>query len=111
MSKVTDYNEVLNEVKQQMTDQEWTITDYMTEDNAAFVVANIYLMNDLCTGFGQDIDNSVSVISSRKRISVIYSDQCGMYRHHENLCLYESLSDDVSVILMVLQAAFDRMTD
>lgn len=111
MSKVTNYNEILAEVSSQLTDQEWTITDYMTEEMAAFVVANIYLMNDLCTGFGQDIDNSVSVISSRKRISVIYKDQCGMYKHHENLCFYDSLSDDVSVILMVLQAAFDRMTD
>lgn len=111
MSKVTDYSEILAEVTTQLADQEWTITDYMTQDNAAIVVANIYLMNDLCAGFGQDIDNSVSVISSRQRISVIYGGRCGMFKHHENLCLYESLSDDVSVILMVLQAAFDRMTD
>lgn len=111
MSKVTDYNEILTEVKNQLAGQEWTITDYMTEDNAAIVVANIYLMNDLCKGFGQDIDNSVSVISSRQRISVIYGGRCGMFKHNEELCLYESLQDDVSVILMVLQAAFDRMTD
>lgn len=111
MSKVTDYSEILTQVTAQLSDQEWSITDYMTQDNAAIVVANIYLMNDLCAGFGQDIDNSVSVISSRQRISVIYGGRCGMFKHHENLCLYESLSDDVSVILMVLQAAFDRMTD
>ena len=111
MSKITDYNEILSEVTTQLADQEWTITDYMTLDDAAIVVANIYLMSDLCSGFGQDIDNSVSVISSRVRISVIYGVRCGMFKHHEDLCLYESLSDDVSVILMVLQAAFDRMTD
>lgn len=111
MSKVTDYNEILTEVNKQMASQEWTITDYMTEDNAAIVVANIYLMNDLCAGYGQDIDNSVSVISSKQRISVIYGGRCGMFKHHENLCFYESLQDDISVILMVLQAAFDRMTD
>lgn len=111
MSKVTDYNEVLNEVKQQLADQEWAITEYMPTDNAAIVVANIYLMNDLCVGFGQDIDNSVSVISSLRRISVIYDGRCGMFKHHEDLCVYESLSDDISVIMMVLQAAFDRMND
>lgn len=111
MSKVTNYNEILTEVNKQMTGQEWTITDYMTYDNAAIVVANIYLMNDLCSGFGQDIDNSVSVISSKLRISVIYSGRCGMYKHYENLCVYESLQDDISVILMVLQAAFERMID
>lgn len=111
MSKITDYSEILAEVTTQLAGQEWSITDCMTQENAAFVVANIYLMNDLCAGFGQDIDNSASVISSRKRISVIYDGRCGMFRHHENLCLYESLSDDISVILMVLQAAFDRMTD
>lgn len=111
MSKVTDYSEILSEVTTQLSDQEWSITDFMPKDNAAIVVANIYLMNDLCAGFGQDIDNSVSVISARQRISVIYGGRCGMFKHHENLCLYESLSDDVSVILMVLQAAFDRMTD
>ena len=110
MSKVTDYNEVLNEVKQQMDEQDWTITEYMSEDSAAIIVANIYMMNDLCVGFGQDVDNSVSVISSLRRISVIYDGQCGMFKHHEDLCVYESLSDDISVILMVLQAAFDRMT-
>lgn len=111
MSKVTDYSEILTQVTTQLSDQEWSITDFMPEDNAVIVVANIYLMNDLCAGFGQDIDNSVSVISSRQRISVIYGGRCGMFKHHENLCLYESLSDDVSVILMVLQAAFDRMTN
>lgn len=111
MSKVTNYSEILSQVTTQLSDQEWSITDFMPEDNAAIVVANIYLMNDLCAGFGQDIDNSVSVISSRQRISVIYGGRCGMFKHHENLCLYESLSDDISVILMVLQAAFDRMTD
>ena len=111
MSKVTDYSEILTQVTTQLSDQEWSITDFMPEDNAAIVVANIYLMNDLSAGFGQDIDNSVSVISSRQRISVIYGGRCGMFKHHENLCLYESLSDDVSVILMVLQAAFDRMTE
>ena len=111
MSKITDYNEILAEITSQLADQEWSITDFMPEDNAAIVVANIYLMNDLCVGFGQDIDNSVSVISARQRISVIYGGRCGMFKHHENLCLYESLSDDVSVILMVLQAAFDRITD
>ena len=111
MSKISNYNEILAEVTSQLADQEWSITDFMPEDNAAIVVTNIYLMNDLCSGFGQDIDNSVSVISSRQRISVIYGGRCGMFKTHENLCLYESLSDDVSVILMVLQAAFDRMTD
>lgn len=111
MSKVTDYNEILTEVNTQMASQEWTITDYMTEDHAVIVVANIYLMNDLCKGFGQDIDNSVSVISSRQRISVIYGGQCGMFKYDEELCIYESLQDDISVILMVLQAAFDRMID
>ena len=111
MSKVTDYSEILTQITTQLSDQEWSITDFMPEENAAMVVANIYLMNDLCAGFGQDIDNSVSVISSKQRISVIYGGRCGMFKHHENLCLYESLPDDVSVILMVLQAAFDRMTD
>ena len=111
MSKVTDYSEILAEVTTQLAGQEWSITDYMTQDNAGIVVANIYLMNDLCSGFGQDIDNSVSVISSKLRISVIYGGKCGMYKHYENLCFFESLSDDISTILMVLQAAFDRMTD
>ena len=111
MSKITNYNEILAEVTSQLADQEWSITDFMPEDNAAIVVANIYLMNDLCSGFGQDIDNSVSVISSRQRISVIYGGRCGIFKHNENLCAFESLSDDISVILMVLQAAFDRMTE
>ena len=52
MSKVTDYNEILNEVKQQMASQEWTITEYMSMDSAAIIVANIYMMNDMCVGFG-----------------------------------------------------------
>ena len=111
MSKITDYNEILTEVTKQLTENEWSILDFMTQDNAAIVVANIYLMHDLCRGFGQDIDNSVSVISSKLRISVIYGGKCGMYKHYENLCFFESLSDDISTILMVLQAAFERMVD
>lgn len=111
MSKVTNYNEVMIEVKQQLIDQEWTITEYMPIDKATVIVTNIYMMSDLCFGFGQDVGNSVIVISSLRRISVIYDGRCGMFKHHEDLCVYESLSDDISVILMVLQAAFDRMND
>lgn len=111
MAKVTDYNIILDEVANQLHQLDWSITDYVGEETAKIVVANIYYTNDIIKGYGQDLRAHLSVISSQRVISVIHDGQMGMYKDDQNLCLYENLSDDIYEILLVMQTAFDRMTD
>lgn len=111
MAKVTDYNEIMNEVETQISQTDHSLTDYVGMETAKMIVANIYMANDTMKGFGQDIKAQLSVIASEKAIAVVHDGQMGCFRGKEPLCIYESLTDDISEILIVMQAAFDRMVD
>lgn len=109
MAKVTDYNEIMTEVTTQLSENEWSILDYVDEETAKLIVTNIYTSNDVMKGYGQDIRGWISVISSRYYISVIRADEMGMFKSDVPICGYENLSEDIAQILMIMQAAFDRM--
>lgn len=107
--KVTDYNEVWEEVETQLQVTEWSILNYVSLDVATMLVTNIYITSDIAKGFGQDIPDSLSVISSADRISVIANGCSSFFKSDGNMCLFESLSDDVEQILMILDAALVRI--
>lgn len=79
------------------------------ENQIAILVANIYFTYDVLKAFGQDVNEVLSVISSTKRISIISGDTASSFKFDPPLCEYESLTDDIANILMILQAVFDRM--
>lgn len=107
--KVTDLNEIVLNAKVQLAAQDSYLVVLVGEEQAALMVANIYLTNDQLKALGQDIPQVVSVISSRDRISVIIGQNQSYFKSDYPLCLYEDLADDCNMIVMVMEAAFDRL--
>ena len=109
MSKITNLQEVYAEAAAQVATVEWSILDYVSAPLAAMMVANIYNTCDLLKGFGQDVPDCISVISSPKRISVIVNGHSSFYQETETICGYEILDLDINQILICLQAALERL--
>lgn len=107
--KETNIDNVRQTVSEAMEEENWLILNYVSKEVATLIVTNIYMMNDQTSGFGQDIGKSISVIASRKKISVISEQRSSFYQADQPLCLYEDLDEDVSEIMMVLEAAIVRM--
>lgn len=87
---------------------------------APLLITNVYIMNDLTTGFGQDVTLvgmvdekgkplKASLISSTDLISVILPEGASHYRADLPLCGYENLSEDITNICMITQAVLDRI--
>lgn len=107
--KVTDFNQVKNEFIEQLETSEWTITDFVGEDIASLLLTNVYMMNDVAKGFGQDIPDTLSIISSEKRISVILPAGMSFMVADDAICGYEDLQTDCNNILIMVQAVIDRI--
>lgn len=107
--KVTDYNEVYAAAADEIADSGSKLTDYVDIDTAAIVLMNIYNMADAVSGFGQDIDGKISVISNNRRISVIANGVASGYKHTAEMCLYEDIEVDMNVLNMCLDFAIERM--
>ena len=107
--KVTDFNQVRNEFYEQLEASEWTIEYLVGEDIASLLLTNVYMMNDVTNGFGQDIPNTLSIISSKKRISVILPEGMSFMVADETICGYEDLQSDCYCILIMVQAVIDRI--
>lgn len=118
--KETDLNVVLRTA--QMTIE----TDYPEIDVAfgpecaPLLITNVYMMNNLTTGYGQDVKVEgmydekgkplkASLISSTDLISVILPEGASHYRADLPLCGYENLSEDITNICMITQAVLDRI--
>lgn len=109
MAKIVDYAAVQAEIARQLALTDYDIVEYIGEDLTVLAVLNVYMTNDVCQGFGQDFHNGWSIISSKQRISLIYGKKSSYYKNDEAICLYDSLSDDVHEILMLIQTVIDRM--
>ena len=118
--KITDYSVIQNEIKNQLLDQDWSISNYLGETAIVIAVSNIYTTNDLMSGFGQDYSNMVSapcigeyekisIISSRDRISIILDSRMSYYKSDVPICGYESLEEDIAYIFMIIQLVLDRI--
>lgn len=109
--KVTDLNEVAAEVRTQLENDGSLLLDFVSEDVAVLMITNIYVMNDQTKGFGQDIPDNISVISSQTRISTIFEGHSSFYKDSGSICEYNDLSEDVTQIILVLDAAIQRTRD
>ena len=107
--KVSDLNQILTEATTQLTDNEWSILNYVDVSTAAIMVLNIYLTNDILNGFGQDVGGAISVISSTYRISTIVNGHSSYYKSGLPICDYEELEGDIHEILFCIQTSIDRM--
>lgn len=118
--KITDYSVIQYEIEQQLLEQDFTIEEYLSETAIVIAVANIYTTGDLITGFSQDFKYDVSpkvpeqykrlsIISTNVRISIILDDGFSYYKSDVPICGYENLTEDIGVILMIIQTVLDRI--
>ncbi len=118
--KITDYSVIQNEIQNQLLDQDWSIEEYLNEAAIMLAVANIYTTNDLVSGFGQDfrktdgaggesIEQKISIISNRDRISIILDSHMSYYKSDVPICGYENLEEDIAYIFMIIQLVLDRI--
>lgn len=118
--KIQDYSVIQNAIQNELLEQDWTIEEYLNESAILLAVANIYTTNDLVSGFGQDfrkidgaggesIEEKISIISNRERISIIVDSRMSYYKSDVPICGYESLEEDIAYIFMIIQLVFDRI--
>lgn len=118
--KIQDYSVIQNAIQNELLEQDWTIEEYLNEPAILLAVANIYTTNDLVSGFGQDfrksdgaggesIEEKISIISNRERISIIVDSRMSYYKSDVPICGYESLEEDIAYIFMIIQLVFDRI--
>lgn len=106
--KVTDMSTVQAAATDLLENDGGTILDFLTIDDAAICLTMIYMTNDLTNGFGQDYQNNISVVSSPTRIAILGFGRHSFYKVDDRICLYESLTDDLREINVVLDAAIAR---
>lgn len=109
MAKITDYSIIQAEIIAQLTETAYEIDALLGRELAVLVVTNIYMTNDVCVGFGQDFNQKISVISSRQRISMIVDGHSSFFKDDYPICQYIDLANDIHEILMIMQAAYDRI--
>lgn len=120
MAKVTVLEDVIQCIETQLTNGDYTIDHLLGRERAIWCVLAIYQTNDVTRGYGQDWrvyvnendiqrEVKVSVISSPNRISVILDNQMSYYQDNYDVCGYEDLEEDITSILTMMQAAFDRI--
>lgn len=109
MSKINDINQVQSYAYDVLDELDYTIVEMCGRDVAALLVTNIYMMSDLTSGFGQDIIANISVISSPKRMTVIFDGQMSFYQESEPICGYEDIETDMMSICNAIQAAIERV--
>lgn len=118
--KENDYNVVRNLAGITINADYPDIAETFGSACAPLLIANVYMMNDLTTGFGQDVTLTgmvdekgkplkASLISSTDLISVILPEGASHYRADLPLCGYENLSEDITNICMITQAVLDRI--
>lgn len=108
MSKVLSYALVHSAILDALQAEDRACVEQLGDDLAALAILNIYMVNDICTGFGQDFVDNASVISSRRRISFLKDGHMSFYQSDMEICQYTSLEDDINQIIMVFDAAIQR---
>lgn len=122
MSKVTDYAVLQSVIQEELDLHDCDLEELIGSDLTNMCIANIYLTNDVCKGFGQDfmtvksvypygVEKKTSVISASQRISVITEIGMSYYKTDDTLCGYEDVHEDVANIIITIQAVLDRIAD
>lgn len=88
-----------------------TIIDYMSPQMLTYVLMNIYLNNDTCKAVTYHVNESMTIIASERRVSVIWNEQSTNFRIRVPLCAYENLLYDIGNILSCIDICIDRLLD
>lgn len=108
MAKLTDLNLIRDFARQEIEENGSELLDFLTMEDATNCLTMIYVTNDLTTGFSQDYENNISVISSPTRIAIIYQGHHSFYKIDGGLCEYNAIEDDMTAIRLAIDAALMR---
>ena len=109
--KIEDLTKLYDTIQLVIDSTQPTIIDYMTTQMLTYVIMNIYLNNDSSKAVTNHVNNSMTIIASECRVSVIWYEQSTNFRIRVPLCLYEDLVDDISNILSCIDICIDRLLD
>ena len=109
--KIENLTELYDTIQDVIDSNHPTIIDYMSPQMLTYVVMNIYLNNDTSKAVTNHVNNSITIIASPVRVSVICDDHSTNFRCRVPLCLYENLSDDIGNILSCIDICIDRLLD
>ena len=109
--KIENLTELYETIQLAIDNFQPTIIDYMSPQMLTYVIMNIYLNNDTSKAVTNHVNNSMTIIASTSRVSVIWDDHSTNFRVRVPLCLYESLSDDIGNILACIEICICRLLD
>ena len=108
MAKLSDLNLIRDFAKQELEEYGSELLDFLTMEDASNCLTMIYVTNNITTGFVQDYENNISVLSSPTRIAIIYQGLHSFYKVDGVICEYNAIEDDMNAIRLVLDAALMR---
>lgn len=109
--KIENLTELYDTIQWIIGNTQPTIIDYMSPQMLTYVIMNIYLNNDTSKAVTNHVNNSMTIIASEKRVSVIWYEKSTNYRIRVPLCLYENLVEDIGNILSCIDICIDRLLD
>lgn len=118
--KSSTYSDIMVIIEEQLDNVAEELRELMGDDNLKAAILNIYMCSDLVYAFGQDyvmqdfsLDTGqigrISLISTRYSISLIIGNVSSSFKYDMQICLYVDMEDDIATIILVLNAAFDRL--
>ena len=108
MAKLTDLNLIRDFARQEIEENGSELLEFLTMEDAANCLTMIYVTNDRTTGFAQDYENNISVLSSPTRIGIIWQGHHSYYKVGGKICLYNAIEDDMNEIRVAMDAALMR---
>lgn len=111
MAKVTDLNLIRDFAKQELEEYGSVLLDFLTLEDACNCMTMIYVSNDLTTGYAQDYENNISIITSPNRVAIIYQGHHSFYKTEYPICMYEAIEEDMKIIRITIDAALQRWED
>lgn len=108
MAKLTDLNEIRAFAAETIDDNGSELLEFLTKEEAIDCFTMIYVTNDRTTGFAQDYENNISVLSSPTRIGIIWQGHHSYYKVGGQICLYNAIEDDMNEIRVAMDAALMR---
>lgn len=106
--KLTDLNLIRDFARQELEENGSELLDFLTIEDASNCLTMIYITNNITTGFVQDYENNISVLSSPTRIGIIWQGHHSYYKVGGQICLYNAIEDDMNEIRIAMDAALMR---
>lgn len=110
MAKISNLNVIQAAVIDVVENVGCFLDEYIEREEVYHCITMIYVNNDTQSGLGQDFTQGISVVASRTRISIIGDGAMSFYKNDGPICRYEDLVEDITQIVIVMNAAIERWT-